>query len=93
MFSGDIAFRFLKYLQNLESDVNSEQSHVTVFDINQAMLDVGQARAEKLNLVKNGNISWMCGNAEELTEIKDNSYNAYTIAFGIRNVTNIDKVY
>ena len=36
-------------------------------------------------------INWICGNAEELP-IEDESYTAYTIAFGIRNVTNIDKV-
>ena len=36
-------------------------------------------------------INWVCGNAEQLP-IDDESFTAYTIAFGIRNVTNIDKV-
>ncbi len=33
----------------------------------------------------------MVGNAEVLTDVADNSMDAYTIAFGIRNVTHIDK--
>ena len=36
-------------------------------------------------------ISWLKGNAECLP-VADNSYDAYTIAFGIRNTTHIDKV-
>lgn len=36
-------------------------------------------------------IGWICGDAEKLP-IEDNSFNAYTIAFGIRNCTNVDKV-
>ncbi len=37
-------------------------------------------------------VSWIVGNAENLAEIESDSYDAYTIAFGIRNCTNIDKV-
>ena len=37
-------------------------------------------------------ISWLKGNAECLP-VQDNTYDAYTIAFGIRNCTHIDKVY
>jgi len=33
----------------------------------------------------------MVANAEELTEVQSNSMDLYTIAFGIRNVTNRDK--
>lgn len=36
-------------------------------------------------------INWVCGDAEKLP-FEDNSYNAYTIAYGIRNCTNVDKV-
>lgn len=92
--TGDIAFRYIKYIENLPHTSTDEPSHVTIFDINQAMLDVGKERAKKLNLVKNANIStnWICGNAEELVGIENDSYSAYTIAFGIRNVTRIDKV-
>jgi 2-methoxy-6-polyprenyl-1,4-benzoquinol methylase len=60
-------------------------SHVTVSDINQAMLDVGRKRAEKgLVLGKGDTIDWHCANAEDLNQIPDESYSAYTIAFGIR---------
>ena len=37
-------------------------------------------------------ISWVCGNGENLP-FEDNSFDIYTIAFGIRNFTNIEKVY
>ncbi|XP_060601796.1 2-methoxy-6-polyprenyl-1,4-benzoquinol methylase, mitochondrial-like [Ruditapes philippinarum] len=64
-------------------------SHVTVCDINQSMLDVGKARALDAEIYSG--ISWLQGNAECLP-LEDNSFDAYTIAFGIRNCTHIDKV-
>jgi demethylmenaquinone methyltransferase/2-methoxy-6-polyprenyl-1,4-benzoquinol methylase len=74
--TGDIAFRMAK-----------SGARVTVSDINQEMLDVGIERA-----VKRGEDSlvWSRQDAEDL-KFPDNSFDAYTIAFGIRNVTNIDK--
>jgi demethylmenaquinone methyltransferase/2-methoxy-6-polyprenyl-1,4-benzoquinol methylase len=74
--TGDIAFRMAK-----------SGARVTVSDINQEMLDVGIERA-----VKRGEDSlvWSQQDAEDL-KFPDNSFDAYTIAFGIRNVTNIDK--
>lgn len=36
-------------------------------------------------------VDWVCGDAESL-QFDDESFNAYTIAYGIRNCTNIDKV-
>jgi len=77
--TGDIAFRLLK----------KGAAHVTVADINQEMLKEGQARADDANILRN--IEFLCADAENLP-IEDNSYNLYTIAFGIRNVTHIDKV-
>ncbi|GJQ72964.1 putative methyltransferase [Trypoxylus dichotomus] len=85
--TGDIAFRFLDYVKNTNS-VNG--CHVTVCDINKAMLDVGEARCQRLNYDKN-QIDWKVGDAEQLP-FEDNVFDAYTIAFGIRNVTHIDKV-
>lgn len=78
--TGDIAFRL--------RDATDENTPITVCDINQEMLDVGKARALDNGYFKN--FSWACGNAEEL-EFKDNSFDIYTIAFGLRNVTHIDK--
>ncbi|XP_023304585.2 2-methoxy-6-polyprenyl-1,4-benzoquinol methylase, mitochondrial [Lucilia cuprina] len=92
--TGDISFRYLKYLQN-QANPQGKQSHVTVSDINQHMLNVGEERAKRLGLTQeklpNISIDWKCANAEELL-FDDNTYNAYTIAFGIRNCTHIDKV-
>uniref|UniRef100_A0A8C4QWK1 Coenzyme Q5, methyltransferase n=1 Tax=Eptatretus burgeri TaxID=7764 RepID=A0A8C4QWK1_EPTBU len=63
-------------------------SMVVVCDINKEMLHIGQARArERTNT--NG-LSWILGNAEELP-VADNKFDIYSIAFGIRNVTDIPR--
>lgn len=77
--TGDIAFRFLK---------SARGGSVTICDINPAMLEEGKKNAVDNNILTGAD--WLCGNAEKLP-IPDNSYDYYTIAFGIRNVTNIDK--
>lgn len=90
--TGDITFRYLSYLNKL-ANPKGIKSHVTVSDINQNMLDVGKVRAQRQGLTtENGyDISWLQGDAEKLP-CPDESFTAYTIAFGIRNVTHIDKV-
>lgn len=91
--TGDIAFRYLKYLENnSRNSVDEKISHVTISDINQHMLDVGKIRAEKLghNSSKT-EIDWVCADAEKLP-FDDNTFTAYTIAFGIRNCTHVDQV-
>ena len=77
--TGDIAFRFLKQCTGGE---------VTVCDINPEMLEQGKKNAINRGITQG--ISWQCGNAESLP-FEDNSFDYYTIAFGIRNVTHIDK--
>ena len=72
--TGDIAFR-----------IAARGAEVTVADINPAMLDVGRERAAKRGLT---GLSWSEQNAESLS-FADQSFDAYTIAFGIRNVTDI----
>ncbi|OWF39765.1 2-methoxy-6-polyprenyl-1,4-benzoquinol methylase, mitochondrial-like [Mizuhopecten yessoensis] len=67
----------------------SPKTHVTVCDINKEMLEVGKGRAREMGLVKG--LSWVQGNAESLS-FGDNLFDAYTIAFGIRNCTHVDKV-
>ena len=80
--TGDIAFRML---DRLDGD-----GRVTVCDINREMLTVGTARAIDRGLLPAaGTLDWVCGNAEALP-IADMSVDAYTIAFGLRNVTHID---
>jgi demethylmenaquinone methyltransferase / 2-methoxy-6-polyprenyl-1,4-benzoquinol methylase len=73
--TGDIAFRMA-----------SSGASITVSDINQDMLDVGIERAVSRGI---DGLVWSCQNAEELS-FGDRFFNAYTIAFGIRNVTRID---
>lgn len=93
--TGDIAFRYINYIKRLaKTNPNSSaKSAVTIFDINQHMLNVGMKRAERLGFQSDDNIDvdWVCGDAEKLP-FDDNQFTAYTIAFGIRNVTNIDNV-
>ncbi len=72
--TGDIAFRLAK-----------SGASVTVADINPAMLDVGRERADKRKIA---GLTWAEENAETLSFV-DASFDAYTIAFGIRNVTDI----
>ncbi len=54
------------------------------------MLDVGKERALSLNL-QSDMVNWLCADAQELP-LEDNSFDLYTIAFGIRNVVNVPKV-
>jgi demethylmenaquinone methyltransferase / 2-methoxy-6-polyprenyl-1,4-benzoquinol methylase len=85
--TGDIALRFLKEILKRPEE-KAHAAHVTVCDINFNMLSVGRGRALDLGVVKS--IEWVTGNAEKLP-FPDHSVDAYTIAFGIRNVTHIDK--
>ncbi len=91
--TGDIAFRILDRLnaraakQNLTGE---EIGHVSVCDINEAMLNTGYDRALTRSLDDQNNLSWVCGNAEHLP-LPGKHIDAYTIAFGIRNVTHIDQ--
>ncbi|EGD59838.1 demethylmenaquinone methyltransferase / 2-octaprenyl-6-methoxy-1,4-benzoquinone methylase [Novosphingobium nitrogenifigens DSM 19370] len=74
--TGDIAFRLAR-----------SGADITVCDINQDMLDVGMERAEKRGIT---GLEWSCQNAEQIS-FPDRGFDAYTIAFGIRNVTHIDR--
>ena len=78
--TGDIAFRVL--------DRAGPNAHVTVCDINRHMLGVGRTRAEAHQYA--GQVEFACGDAENLP-FPDRSFDAYTIAFGIRNVTHIER--
>jgi demethylmenaquinone methyltransferase / 2-methoxy-6-polyprenyl-1,4-benzoquinol methylase len=72
--TGDVAFRMAK-----------RGAQVTVADINADMLEVGRERAEVRGLT---GLSWKVENAEKLS-FADSTFDAYTIVFGIRNVTDI----
>jgi demethylmenaquinone methyltransferase/2-methoxy-6-polyprenyl-1,4-benzoquinol methylase len=72
--TGDVAFRMAR-----------RGAQVTVADINADMLEVGKERAEARGLA---GLTWKVENAESLS-FADAGFDAYTIVFGIRNVTDI----
>lgn len=75
--TGDVAFRFLK---------RAPGARATVLDMTESMLIEGQKRAEAENLADR--LDWVVGDAMALP-FGDNSFDVYTISFGIRNVTRI----
>ena len=76
--TGDISFRVLDRLKGAGS--------ATICDMTAPMLVEGRKRAEAENLAHA--LDWVCGDAMKLP-FPDKSFDAYTIAFGIRNVTRI----
>ncbi|WBW75348.1 C-methyltransferase [Schizosaccharomyces osmophilus] len=87
--TGDIAFRLLDHATQRNHDHSSK---VIVADINPDMLAVGKRRAKKTPYFESGRVDFIEQNAEVLDKIPDNSIDIFTIAFGIRNCTHIDKV-
>ena len=89
--TGDIALRFLDALPE-QAPAEQANARVTVVDINHAMLSRGQTRALDRGILggPQGKIDWICGDAEALP-VPDSSVDAYTIAFGIRNVSRIEE--
>ncbi|KAK9474206.1 putative ubiquinone biosynthesis methyltransferase mitochondrial precursor [Dipodascopsis tothii] len=100
--TGDIAFRMLDWAASVHND---HQSRVLVVDINPEMLAEGEKRCRSLGKHRIGNwvgdaagaafdddssrIAFKVQNAEVLDAVPDNSQDLYTVAFGIRNFTNI----
>ncbi|MCV3269957.1 bifunctional demethylmenaquinone methyltransferase/2-methoxy-6-polyprenyl-1,4-benzoquinol methylase UbiE [Roseobacter sinensis] len=73
--TGDISFRFLK---------RAGSGHATVLDLTEPMLVEGRKRAEAAQM--QDSLDWVVGDAMALP-FEDNSFDVYTISFGIRNVT------
>ena len=73
--TGDISFKFLK---------RAGSGHATVLDITEKMLTEGRKRAEANEMLDS--LDWVVGDAMALP-FADNSFDVYTISFGIRNVT------
>lgn len=76
--TGDVALRFLE---------RAPAGFVHVVDINEQMIRVGRDRAIDRGVLDN--VDWTVGDAERLP-VASRSADAYTIAFGLRNVTRID---
>lgn len=81
--TGDIAFRILD-----RANRKGPGTHVTVLDLTEDMLRAGMERAESNTLA--GQLDWINGDAMALP-FGDDTFDAYTIAFGIRNVTRIEE--
>lgn len=73
--TGDVSFKFLK---------RAGHGHATVLDLTEPMLVEGRQRAEADRLT--GSLDWVVGDAMALP-FPDNTFDVYTISFGIRNVT------
>lgn len=85
--TGDIAFRMLQHSHALNGNPNI---HITVSDINPAMLAVGKERSLSLPAAHQACLSFLEANAEVLpSSIADNSLDLYTVSFGIRNFSNM----
>ncbi|GLT80334.1 hypothetical protein SLA2020_517780 [Shorea laevis] len=97
--TGDVAFRILETINSMKrraiqdslNDSLHEETRIFICDINPNMLSVGKKRALERGLGEDKSLTWVEGDAEALS-FEDNSMDGYTIAFGIRNVTHIEKV-
>ena len=77
--TGDISFRFLR---------RANGANATVLDLTEPMLAEGRKRAETVGI--SGQLEWVVGDAMALP-FEDDSFDVYTISFGIRNVTDPQK--
>ncbi len=77
--TGDVSFKFIK---------RAGVAHATVCDLTEGMLIEGQKRAEANAM--GDQLDWVVGDAMDLP-FEDNTFDVYTISFGIRNVTRIDE--
>jgi 2-methoxy-6-polyprenyl-1,4-benzoquinol methylase len=97
--TGDVAFRILESINSVKhramrdplDDHLYDETQIYVCDINPNMLNVGKKRASERGFVGGNSLLWVEGDAEALS-FEDSSMDGYTIAFGIRNVTHIEKV-
>ncbi|GAA5984864.1 hypothetical protein JCM11641_005445 [Rhodosporidiobolus odoratus] len=87
--TGDIALRLLDHAREKYGD---RELSVQMLDINPEMLEEGKKRFARTMYHATPQVSFTLGNAEDLSNIPSNSLDLYTIAFGIRNCTHIDRV-
>jgi len=89
--TGDIALRILDYARETHGD---RETRVDVVDINGEMLREGSKRFKKTMYHNTPQVAFIEANAQALPleTFPDNTYDLYTIAFGIRNVTSIQDV-
>lgn len=94
--TGDVAFRFFEAAGCVERSKSSgiDPIQITICDINKEMLRVGEQRAvERYGrdvMETSQALRFVQGNAQQLDNFEDSSFDLYTIAFGLRNVTDVD---
>lgn len=86
--TGDVAIKFLARADERPGADDRAAATATICDINHEMLKAGARRDEARHL--GARLERICGDAEQLP-LPDQCADAYTIAFGIRNVTNMDR--
>ena len=86
--TGDIAFRVLERVKKSGRKQNVSHTQVIVCDISPSMLSVGRDRAIDRGLLTD--LSWVTGDAQQLP-LPDKCVDAYSIAFGIRNVSHLER--
>lgn len=84
--TGDIAFRVIKKLKRRAPGWDGDPA-IMVCDLTPEMLSVGRDRAIDKGMLSG--LAWVCGDAGRLP-LPDRCLDAYSIAFGLRNVTRID---
>jgi 2-methoxy-6-polyprenyl-1,4-benzoquinol methylase len=89
--TGDVALRILDHARETRGD---RETHVDIVDINGEMLKEGYMRFKKTMYHNTPQVAFIEANAQALPleNFPDNTYDLYTIAFGIRNVTSIPDV-
>ncbi|KAF8490794.1 UbiE/COQ5 methyltransferase [Russula emetica] len=89
--TGDVALRILDHACETRGD---RETRVDIVDINGEMLKEGQIRFKKTMYHNTPQVAFIEANAQalQLEIFPDNTYDLYTIAFGIRNVTSIQDV-
>jgi len=92
--TGDISFQIFDFIKSSPYYIpETKPSKIVVSDINPSMLEVGKTRAAEKGYLKSKDpsLEWLVADAEKLP-LPNDSVDAVTIAFGIRNCTHIDKV-
>ncbi|KAI8318001.1 hypothetical protein GQ54DRAFT_342047 [Martensiomyces pterosporus] len=84
----DIAQRYLAYQDTVNHD---SASTVHVVDFNPAMLAVGKRHLADTQWMRDGRVTFAQGDAENLADIPDNTYDLYSISMGMHNLANREK--
>ncbi|KAI8318169.1 S-adenosyl-L-methionine-dependent methyltransferase [Martensiomyces pterosporus] len=79
---------YLSYQDKVNRD---RTSTVHVVDFNSGMLSAGKRRLADTQWMRDGRVTFAQGDAENLVDIPDNSFDAYTISLGMHNLENKDK--